>query len=396
MGEGGIGDMTGHNPVEFARALSAKLAARSRHVCLLLGAGASSSCGLPDVGGLQSTVLASLGSSDQEALQRQLTGRNLEEALSRLRRISALLADDSQSVDGITGPQARALDRKVCEAVTRALSLDQAELTPVHDFAAWVAHGDYRQPVEVFTVNYDLAIETGLEDLGVPYFDGFVGTLNARFRTDLVEATPESNEPFVPAFFARLWKLHGSVNWARKDDGHVVRLGTPVEEGQAAAIYPSEAKYEESRRVPFVVLQDRLRRAIQLPETLLLVAGYSFRDSHLDELIFDAALRCQRSEFIAFCFEDIPDKLAEQCRTSPNLQAVAGSEAILGGVRDVWARPDDAPADLWNEDALTLCDFRRLAAHLARSATLDSSVAQSLSATRDTAEGDGSGLVCNA
>jgi hypothetical protein len=52
---------------------------------------------------------------------------------------------------------------------------------------------------------------------------------------------------------------------------------------------PSDAKYEESRRVPFVVLHDRLRRALQQPETLVIIAGYLFSDDDLNELIFDAA-----------------------------------------------------------------------------------------------------------
>jgi hypothetical protein len=103
----------------------------------------------------------------------------------------------------------------------------------------------------VFTVNYDLLIETALEKLGVAYFDGFVGALHARFRTDLVEATSADSEAWLPSFLMRLWKLHGSVNWAWETPGRadVVRLGSAVATGEVAAIYPSDTKYDESRAV---------------------------------------------------------------------------------------------------------------------------------------------------
>ena len=173
----------------------------------------------------------------------------------------------------------------------------------------------------------------------------------------------------MPAFFVRLWKQHGSVNWAWQDDRQIVRLGQPIPEGRAAAIYPSDTKYEESRRVPFVVLQDRLRRALYQPETLLIVAGYSFSDAHLNELLLDVAARRERSEFIVFCYSDIPDVLAQRASSTPNLQVVSGREAILCGVRAEWEPPVDAPPNFWEDDQFALRDFRNLAAYLARSAT---------------------------
>lgn len=166
---------------------------------------------------------------------------------------------------------------------------------------------------------------------------------------------------------ARLWKLHGSVNWEWEAGAQIVRLGQPVSQGLAAAIYPSDTKYEESRRIPFVVLQDRLRRALHEPETLVLIAGYSFGDDHLNEMLFDSATRHERSEFIAFCYSEIPRALADKALTTPNLQAVTGNEAILGGVRGEWEAPAESPPDLWVDGKLGLRDFQYLGAYLARS-----------------------------
>lgn len=251
----------------------------------------------------------------------------------------------------------------------------------MRNLAAWAARADYHQPVELFTVNYDLLIETALESLGVPYFDGFVGNLQARFRTELVEASPGSTGGYVPEQFVRLWKLHGSVNWVRSDEHQIVRMGQPVPEGLPAAIYPSDAKYEESRRVPFVVLQDRLRRALHEPETLVLIAGFSFGDAHLNELFFDAATRRERSEFVVFCYDTIRGDLRERAERTPNIQVVGRTEAVLGGVRGEWNPPAQTIPNLWADGKMALPDFAHLASYLARSSTREGVVPGSVQAT---------------
>ena len=300
--------MPGHDPLRFVNDLSSKLASRSRHVCVLLGAGTSKACGLPDVSQLEDRVKQRLEEDDREQLSQQLHGRNLEQALSRIRRFAALLEGDSQ-LEGLTRETAARLDRRVCQAIVEELSADTANLEPVLRLASWAARADYRWPLEVFTVNYDLLVETAFEHLRLPYFDGFVGNLQGRFHTDLVEGTPEEPERWLLRSFVRLWKLHGSVNWAwdTATNGGIVRLGSPVSSGSVAAIYPSDAKYDESRRMPFLVLQDRFRRALAQSETLTLVTGYSFGDEHLNEMLFDAATRRPRSEIIVFCHLAIPE-----------------------------------------------------------------------------------------
>ncbi|MBW2631898.1 MAG: SIR2 family protein [Deltaproteobacteria bacterium] len=357
--------MLKHNPVDFTSALSAKLASRSRHVCVFLGAGSAQACGLPGVAQLQEKVISALGTGDKEAFQRQLRERNLEEALTRIRRIAALVSGE-ETFDGLTCKNAKDLDAAVCKAIVETLNIQSANVEPVCQFAAWTARADYNLPVEIFTVNYDLLLETALDHLRVPYFDGFVGTIRAGFHTGLVEGKAGSDREWIPAFFIRLWKMHGSVNWLWQEEKQIVRLGHPIAEG-TAAIFPSDTKYEESRRVPFVVLQDRFRRALHEPETFVLISGYSFSDDHLNDIIFDAALHRPRSEFQVFCYSDIPEVLAAKALATPNLQVVNGREAIIGGVRREWAPPEDPPTGLWIENQFGLRDFTNLAAHLARS-----------------------------
>lgn len=355
----------GHDPMSFVYDLAAKLATRSRHVCVFLGAGISKACGLPDLEDLKKRVLSGLDCDNLAAIERQLRNNNLEQALSRIRRIASLVTGDD-TVDGLNSVRANALDQEICRLIVQALRVKPPDKNPVIGFAAWAARASYLLPVELFTVNYDLLLEDALEEMHVPYFDGFLGSLRARFYTDLVEADPQTDAAAIPAFLVRLWKLHGSVNWTWSSSNQIVRLGQPAPEHSAAAIYPSDTKYEESRRIPFVVLQDRFRRALHHPETLMLITGYSFGDDHLNEQIFDAATRRARSEFIAFSYGGIPDRLAERAGITPNLQVVSQREAIIGGIRNRWEEPQHPPADIWANGGFLLPDFTFLSKYLAR------------------------------
>jgi hypothetical protein len=109
---------------------------------------------------------------------------------------------------------------------------------------------------------------------------------------------------------------------------------------------------------------DRFRRALYEPETLLLISGYAFGDQHLDELIFDAALQCPRSEFIVFCHSKIPDQVAMKAEHAPALSVLSKHEAILGTRRGNWTAEVETPG-LWEGGEFKLSDFGALATFLA-------------------------------
>lgn len=357
------------DPEAVATELAGKLSTRARHVCVLLGAGASSAAGLPDLRGLQKVVetSSSLTPTQQKAVTELFKHRTLEQVLSYLRRLVAIL-EKGQTLGGFTSDSAKDLQTAIANAIVPALDYAKADIVPFRDFASWVSGAYYRLPVEMFTINYDLLLEAGLEDLGVPYFDGYVGTMAARFRPELVDTIGSVEEAnTLPPTFARLWKLHGSVNWEEVDDGttrRIVRRGVPVTNGAAAAIYPSDEKYDQSRRVPFVVLMDRLRRALAVPETLTIVAGYAFGDQHLNEMLFDAARTYPRSELVVFCHGAIGSVVAEAAASTRCICVLGRNEAIIGGQRLEWERTGALPG-VWDGKTFQLGDFRHLARFLA-------------------------------
>lgn len=353
---------TTHDPQRIVTELKAKLSARSRHVCLFLGAGASRCAGLPDLKGLESKVLDGLAAPQKAQLAKLLTGRNIETALNRLRRIRSLVGA-GETFDGFDGPAAAMLDQGICQQIVAAVSSPSGDIEPFRRLASWMSKSDYHLPIEVFTVNYDTLVETGLEYVGAPYFDGFVGTISAPFRADFVEDLSPSSSTRLPPSFVRLWKLHGSVNWILDSAGRIVRAAAPSS-ATPVAIFPSEEKYDDSRRVPFVVLMDRFRRSLAEPETIVLVSGYSFADEHLNEIIFNAAHRHPRSEIVAFCFDDAPKCLRTEALRTKNLTVMAKKEAVVGGLALEWSPDVDIP-DICKNGNFELGDFSKLTSFLA-------------------------------
>jgi hypothetical protein len=364
-----------HDGETITRELGQKLAARARHVCLFIGAGASRSVGLPDIAGLRTKIVAAASADDKDLIERYIASYDVEETLSRLRAIGAL-TEGGGEIDGVDANRAKRLDAEISATI-----IDAVTIAPGTDIAAfahlgsWATRAQYHLPVEIFTLNYDLAVEMGFEAVGGPWFDGFVGQLQAPFRDDLVDELQPNARVHLPSGITRLWKLHGSVNWRwQAPPGlprRVVRVAG-VAPGLAAAIYPSYEKYEESRRLPFVALMDRLRRALTLPETVVIVAGYSFSDEHFNELLFSAAERHPRTEIVTLSFSSIPDRVLGRAGRTRNILALGRTEAVVGGERGDWSG-NEVPG-VYEGGAFLLGDFGRLASFLARQSTADDAV----------------------
>jgi SIR2-like domain len=357
--KGQVGTKATHDPREAIGLLVEKLGQPRRHLSLLLGAGASMAAGLPDLAGLAGRVSEVLDPPQAKEFGRLASGRNLEEVLSYVRAARSLLAVGGGTYDGLTADSAAAFDRAVTRGIAQVIGTVTPSSTAHGRLAAWLGRSLRPSPTEVFTTNYDLLIEQALDARGVPYFDGFVGLYRGEFRPDLIEPDESSDRERPPSGWVRLWKLHGSVSWVLDAESkHISRLAAPAPPDSMLAIYPSAEKYEQSRRMPFLALTDRLRRALATPESTTVIIGYSFGDAHLNELIFDAAARHQRSEIIALFYDKIPDSVRTAAGTFANLTAYGANEAILSGVEAPYASADPSPG--WDGSASKVGDFSEL------------------------------------
>ena len=181
---------------------------------------------------------------------------------------------------------------------------------PIDLSAAWVKHVRRESPLEIFTTNYDLLFESAFEQMGISFFDGFVGAVSPFFTVESVEAemSPQFEDVYPPRSWTRLWKLHGSIGWQLKKDAtnrlEIVRVaGALIPDVSAQlVIYPSRDKYVDSRKLPFIAYMDRLRRFLIGGEVLFVVLGYSFGDQHINDVLIQSLRANPRLAISAFMY----------------------------------------------------------------------------------------------
>ncbi|MDP2259946.1 MAG: SIR2 family protein [Caulobacter sp.] len=346
--------MQSHSPQQFLTQLGQALSADKLSVGFLLGAGCpcsikvESSDGsktslIDDIKGLTSKIDKSarqdpeVGAAyeklDAAFKQDGVFGPNIEVILNRIRALREVAG--SSDVRGLSFAELDGLDKTICQHIRNAVSarFDESE-SPYRALARFLRHRKAPQS-EVFTTNYDLLMERALEAERVPFFDGFVGSSTPFFDQRAIE------DDKLPSRWARLWKLHGSVNWRIKAGGdrRVVR-SEDCDEGDELLIHPSHMKYDESRRMPYFVMIDRLRAFIRNSErpVALFVVGYSFSDQHLNEAIVESLRYNASSTCFAIQFgnlEEYKDGVA-LAQSVNNLCLAARDGAILRRRYGAW------------------------------------------------------------
>lgn len=268
---------------------------------------------------------------------------NVENILSRL-RIMLNAVGNTDTLSGLNKEKIARLEESVRKTIARVVTPDLGKIPSGHahrKFARWLVRTSRRNPVEIFTVNYDVLVEHALEAERIPVFDGFVGSYKPFFNADSLrrqESAPGAN-------WVRLWKMHGSVTWQRFElDGRVrVVRGEPNSAGEM--IYPSFEKYDESRQQPYSAFTDRLSRFLEQDDALLIVAGFSFGDEHINNLIFGALENRPRTHVYALQFEEPPheSELSRRAYQRTNMIVIGPETGIIGGRRAAWA-PVESPA----------------------------------------------------
>lgn len=321
---------------------------------------------IPDVAKLTEFIINELKSKTteknnfdkliDEVILSNLKSNNIEDILSFLRGLKEVSVGNS--VRGFTKENLVELEKNICNKIVEKLEVDLPDKdTPYHKLAQWISI-DRDKPIEIFTTNYDLLLEEAFEDLSIPYFDGFVGSRQSFFDLRSVE---EDN--LIPKHWTRLWKIHGSINWFQKTENkEVYRSSLTKENGDSYLIYPSHLKYEQSRKMPYLALIDRLNRFLRKPNSLLILTGYSFNDEHLNDTILSALKANPNSMVIALLFDtltfDEEGKLAERypkasklAEKRNNLAIWGFDEAIIGTIRGKWK----IPIEMEDEDNLANC-----------------------------------------
>jgi hypothetical protein len=354
-----------HCPYRQSSLLQQVLAPDKMRIAFLLGAGCPYSIKIevdkpliPDIQGLTNLISKKMEANEN---YKKIAGRlesagatpTIEDVLSHLRSLQDVVKNGN--IDGLTKQHLSELDAEICSITTEIVNAELPNInTPYHQLARWIQAVARTHPIEIFTPNYDLLIEQALEIHKIPYFDGFIGARQAFFDLTAMESE------ILPARWSRLWKVHGSVNWWSKTskEGEIEEVMRQEKgNGLRQMIYPSHLKYAQSRRMPYLAMQDRLRAFLARGQAVLFTCGYSFIDQHLNEVI----LHGLRSNPTAVCFallygsKNNYQEAVKKAKLQPNLSLLARDGAILGGIESNWH--DKRPAEFLLGDFIQFGHF---------------------------------------
>ncbi len=344
-----------NDPERMANQLLQCLTQDKKPLGFLLGAGCPCSIKdgsgaplIPDIRGITEAVAKEICSKEWEepwkTVCSQLTedgesNPNIEDILSRVRSLKDLAGGGD--IRGLNKATLEKVEKRICDAIKKCVSKDLPnKATTYHNLASWIASIDRTHPVEVFTTNYDLLMEQAFEDIRVPFFDGFVGARQPFFDSHAIEFDD------LPPRWARLWKIHGSINWrsAVTPDGFKV-WRTDTEKGGNVVIHPSHLKYDQSRKMPYLAMMDRLKRFVSTPSSALIVIGYSFHDQHINDVIIQSLQGTPTAVVFALMHANL-DRYVSATHLGKergNLFILAQDGVVAGTKLQVWKKPEDKP-----------------------------------------------------
>lgn len=235
-----------------------------------------------------------------------------------------------------------------------------------------------RPPVAVFTTNYDTLIEDALALSKISAYDGFSGG-SMGFWNPSVEpfsfGDPLKSSGLIRA---KLYKLHGSIDWYSTPEEIVVRRRDgaqyPPEDRSRLLVYPQATKYLTTQREPFSQLFGAFRRGLLSgSEAILAICGYGFGDLHINqELEWSLENPASQLTVVAFVQEchdgadNAPGDGNGPCLPSPlegwlaadrpwsNRLIVVTDRGVYHGTRENQvALNEDEELDLWTFEGLT-------------------------------------------
>lgn len=296
------------------------------NVNFLIGAGCSRNAGLPLIHDLTKEVVSKQFCQQTNALLKHVVDgfkgdsqATIEDYLSEL--VDLLAISDRRMIRKATNPSIEiktgkftASDVRMALGEIKCQIVELIEGKPVdistHQKFVRAIHRSVRpgkrqfKEANYFILNYDTLFEDALAFERIPYTDGFQGGPSGWWDPMIFE---NSETP------AKIFKLHGSIDWCRLKDVEVpmrkrggVQL-SGIEPEERTLIYPASTKYVETQRDPHAQLLSFMRKILrENKDSILLVSGYSFADTHINLEIEKAIFENDQLTIAAFTSNDEP------------------------------------------------------------------------------------------
>ena len=273
-----------------------EILATPKQIGLLLGAGVSKACGLPNIEDITKKVRADITNAKfNELLDDKDTVENI---LNKTQQLKVLLKTGKE-INTLKESDIVTIEKEIKQAIFTDLSIEIVTEN-FYKLVLWLnfINRDYEK--EIYTLNYDLLVEKALEKASLPYFSGFIGNVKPFFIADSVD---DFHGIYVTQSWVKFWKLHGSLNFV-KDTEDKIYIDNKDNSYENLLIYPSMDKYLSSRKAPYISYLDRFRKYLVDKEKIVFVLGYSFGDDHINEVIVNGLNNNHRLSIIAFAFDE--------------------------------------------------------------------------------------------
>ncbi|HAT1597133.1 TPA: hypothetical protein JAJ32_001727 [Legionella pneumophila] len=200
----------------------------------------------------------------------------------------------------------------------------------------------------IFTTNYDLAMEWAGETLGWKINNGFEGLHNRIFSPHVFDLGYSNLSARGEARFGTygffLAKLHGSLSWQELDGEYLEYPAATIwsdiqnfldkkDNHKLPIVFPSAAKYIQT--VGFVLgeLLRRFTEFLSKSQTCLITIGYSFSDSHLNQIVKRALLNPTLQ--LVICLPELEKFDGNNININKSIQSILKLESpqitIIGG-----------------------------------------------------------------
>lgn len=317
-------DTTALEQKEYRKAITKLEELLSHSKAVLLGAGASFCAGLPltnqlTKGALESDKLSVDSKRILTAIETSFAGANpashIEDYLSELvdwlaitaRRTSRNVTASNVSIGGAEYSNDQLLQaiNEIKLAIFEVINVEVD--SAVHERFVQALHRPMRpgkdnqsSTIDYLVMNYDTLIEDSLALSQLRYADGLEGGVSGWWNPSTFE---QSN------LDARVFKLHGSINWAEHTSSSTpLRIAPHLKRSQIRAsrimIWPASTKYRETQLDPYANLMHRARSVLNPKggcQRVLLIAGYSFGDAHIN-LEIERGLRASNGNLTVIAF----------------------------------------------------------------------------------------------
>jgi len=318
------------------------------NLVVLAGAGTSTTVGGKLMLNLEESVLTAVASvpelapdakklvqnRKQSLKKSQQSGLSFEEWLSYLSNAHMLSLKKNSPIIGVHWRSNLSIDQKTLQnlikwiknailmecylAIPEPYSTSSDTVDPNHSHMAFlcklVARDTSLGRLHLFTLNYDTLFEQALDWSGIQYFDGFSGHVNPRFDpgvygldmyypTEIIDGKVHRFDKLV-----HLYKLHGSIHWhetrgklhaRHRSLNQIIKryrnqtnirekakmLKSHANKMPAYIILPTANKFADTLLMPYAHMFRAFYDRLSVPQTFLMVIGYSFSDSHVNQMI---------------------------------------------------------------------------------------------------------------